>query len=772
MGTLPVFSATYCATRSTCVLVDAWLQLALCVLSVAALALLLVATRCFRGCRAHREEDEDARERSVLRRILLGRPRSGRAHVRHLLRRGKATAPLPMAVIKKDATTANILSHKNSQQHGAAFILQTQRMTHMDMAIQRYQQPPPQPTPQPPAQPQHRAPRAEPAVVSVVKPLAQIVPGRVDTVTDFAALRGRRQPPMLTNTPEEQSPSSGSFGFSISFNARRPSRERSEPTPEPRRWSRNSSNGTTQSSSTASATNAVTLDPVQPMRKATLGPDTSFVIEATPPSTPSGLAKLTTALLTPFSPRGRQQASKKTQEESAALFDPMSYVHKAEMAELSPDDRVQNERRSSMQLRHKRRLSIGVNSRLQFQVGGDQASVYEVKLKEIHLVKRLAFGPLSEVYAALWRDTKVGVKLLMPREGVVDNLQEAVRNFRREIWVMSSLKHPNVLKLIGASLTPSCYVLVMEYMANGSLYDYLRDADNFFPHQMVLTAALDVAVGMAHIHASGVLQRDLKSKNCLLSDNLVVKVADFGLARFQSTAYGALTFVGTPFWAAPEVIRHEDYDEKADVYSFAIVLWELVERRDPYGRLNAFQVPLQVANDGLRPDEFSRPAPLGLEQLMKQCWHADPDMRPPFGEIADTLHKWLYPPAEDSAGADLEQPAELALAIRGREDTDADLSTHVLREQHAANEEELHRFAQSHDQSERSIPITLSPVRRTSSQIWLRKASKAGGDTGGSNRPPAYDRHSIAIGQVKGSLLQHGACPAPDTLTPDALAPA
>ncbi|GAB9471725.1 hypothetical protein Gpo141_00008925 [Globisporangium polare] len=413
-------------------------------------------------------------------------------------------------------------------------------------------------------------------------------------------------------------------------------------------------------------------------------------------------------LMTAFTPPDffvKRNTVQLTRQASHKSFDGPSYEMKHELAELSPDDRLENERRSSMELRDKRRLSVGSSSQLQFQVGGDKASVYEVKLKEINLVKRLAFGPLSEVYAAIWRDTKVGVKLLLPREGVVDHLAEAVRNFRREIWVMSSLKHPNILKLIGASLTPSCYVLVMEYMSNGSLYEYLRDEANFFPSQMVIQCAYDIAAGMSYIHQCGILQRDLKSKNCLLSENLVVKVADFGLARYKSKLYGQYTFVGTPFWAAPEVIRHEDYDEKADVYSYAIVLWELVERKDPYETLNAYQVPLLVANDGLRPAEFINAAPLGLDHIMKQCWDADPEQRPTFAEIAETLEKWLRPDEESE-----------------------DLSMHIQREQTTATEEELHFFASSHDVNEKVIPILLS--RMQSRRSLLRKPSfnKSGSD--------------------------------------------
>ncbi|KAF1327667.1 Tkl/drk protein kinase, partial [Globisporangium splendens] len=190
------------------------------------------------------------------------------------------------------------------------------------------------------------------------------------------------------------------------------------------------------------------------------------------------------------------------------------------------------------------------------------------------------------------------------------------------------------------------------------------------------------------------------------NDNLVVKVADFGLSRYKSKLYGEYTFVGTPFWAAPEVIRHENYDEKADVYSYAIVLWELVERKDPYESLNAFQVPLLVANDGLRPAEFTNAAPLGLDQLMKQCWDADPGQRPTFAELAETLQKWLRPDEEHN-----------------------DLSMHIQREQNTATEEELHFFASPHDTNEKAIPIFLSS-RMQSKRSLIRKPSfkKSGSD--------------------------------------------
>ncbi|TYZ62129.1 hypothetical protein PybrP1_005064 [[Pythium] brassicae (nom. inval.)] len=580
MGTWTLFSPEYCANKSSCVLVDAWLQLALCLAAVAVISalcgLLTGCCRCLR-CRRPTDNDDSGSEGSMIRRVF-GRTRMLDSPGRQLGGRLRnKTSPLPVSVITKDAHSAHILSHKNSHKHGAHFIKQTQRMSRMDV-------------------------------------VRKSIPGKTSDLGSDAS----------TSSKEKAERSCGG-----------PSRAEMLGIDGPRGLSQKRPRGHKSSFFAPAAT-----------RRAS-GEDGAAGLERSS----SFRKRLMTVFTAPDFMSKRRSNPQIVHENGAHMsFDGPSYEVKHGLAELSPTDRLQNERRSSMELREKRRVSVGSSSQLQFQIGRDKASVYEVKLQEIQLVKRLASGPLSEVYAALWRDTKVGVKLLIPREGAVDHLAEAVKNFRREIWIMGALKHRNVLKLLGASLTPSCYVLMMEYMPNGSLYEYLRDAANFFPARM-------------------------------------------------SPLHGPYTFVGTPFWAAPEVIRHEAYDEKADVYSFAIVLWELVERRDPYDGRNAYQVPLLVAHDGLRPAEFTQPAPLGLDQLMKQCWDADPEQRPTFEELAETLHTWL-------------RPSESA----------EDLSAHVRREQIAATEEERSCFASSHDVSEKAIPIRLSS-RRQSTRALFRKPS-------------------------------------------------
>ncbi|RHY29722.1 hypothetical protein DYB32_004914 [Aphanomyces invadans] len=302
------------------------------------------------------------------------------------------------------------------------------------------------------------------------------------------------------------------------------------------------------------------------------------------------------------------------------MFQQPTYEEKAVMAVAPSDMRVKQEEDKLRKLTTMRRfvrvfgllpraitfsVSMTAQSNVSFKVADNVfASVYEVKLPEVHLVKQLAIGPFSEVYAG------VGVKLLMPKETYQEGVAEAVKNFRREIWVMSRLDHPNVLQLIGASLTSSCYVLIMEYMANGSLYEYLRDAKNIVPLQLILHSAQDIVRGMLHVHDHDILQRDLKTKNLLVSDHLVVKVSDFGLSRYKDKMYGEYTFVGTPF-------------------CFGVVLWELIERTDPYVGMNPLQVPLLVCQEGLRPSPFRNPAPetyvapLATEKLSDLAAHVN-----------------------------------------------------------------------------------------------------------------------------------------------------
>jgi len=138
---------------------------------------------------------------------------------------------------------------------------------------------------------------------------------------------------------------------------------------------------------------------------------------------------------------------------------------------------------------------------------------------------------------------------------------------------------------------------------------------------------------MNWLHCSNILHLDLKTQNLLVDENYVVKIADFGLSRIkqQSKAKGK---AGSPLYMAPEMLLDQGYDEKADVYSFGIVLWELLTEEEPYkGKFNSFEEMVEaVTKNGVRPD-IPEGTNAKLKQLIQSCWNPSAANRPSFAQI-------------------------------------------------------------------------------------------------------------------------------------------
>jgi serine/threonine protein kinase len=156
-----------------------------------------------------------------------------------------------------------------------------------------------------------------------------------------------------------------------------------------------------------------------------------------------------------------------------------------------------------------------------------------------------------------------------------------------------------------------------------------------WPWMLVKRVANGAARGMAYLHSGNppVLHRDLKSANLLLDESYTTKVCDFGLSRLKAQARRSMTGnCGTVQWMAPEVLANMSYDEKADVFSFGIILWELLTRECPYDGMTAIQCALAVLNRDKRP-EIPKWCPPALHALIKACVKKEPDLRPSFAQI-------------------------------------------------------------------------------------------------------------------------------------------
>ncbi|XP_059932384.1 LIM domain kinase 1a isoform X2 [Gadus macrocephalus] len=230
---------------------------------------------------------------------------------------------------------------------------------------------------------------------------------------------------------------------------------------------------------------------------------------------------------------------------------------------------------------------------------------------------------------------------------------ETQRTFLKEVKVMRCLEHPNVLKFIGVLYKDKRLNFIAEYIKGGTLRELIMEMDSTFPWNKRVSFAKDIAAGMSYLHSMNIIHRDLNSHNCLVREDNTVVVADFGLARLmvedkhqdkllqaglkKQDRRKRYTVVGNPYWMAPEMIHGKSYDERVDIFSFGIMLCEII------GRVNADPDYLPRAGDfGLNVSGFlehfcPRNCPPAFFPLAAVCCDLDADKRPAFPK----LEEWL-----------------------------------------------------------------------------------------------------------------------------------
>ncbi|XP_058090771.1 serine/threonine-protein kinase STY46-like isoform X2 [Magnolia sinica] len=262
----------------------------------------------------------------------------------------------------------------------------------------------------------------------------------------------------------------------------------------------------------------------------------------------------------------------------------------------------------------------------------DGTDVWEIDVRLLKFENKVASGSFGDLYRGTYCSQDVAIKVLKPERVNVDMQRE----FAQEVYIMRKVRHKNVVQFIGACTMPPTLCIVTEYMSGGSVYDFLHKQKGVFKLPSIIRVAIDVSKGMNYLHQNNIIHRDLKAANLLMDENEVVKVADFGVARVQAQSGVMTAETGTYRWMAPEVIEHKPYDHKADVFSFGIVLWELLTGKIPYEYLTPLQAAVGVVQKGLRPTVPKHTHPK-VNELLERCWQQDPTLRPDFSEIIEIL---------------------------------------------------------------------------------------------------------------------------------------
>jgi len=278
----------------------------------------------------------------------------------------------------------------------------------------------------------------------------------------------------------------------------------------------------------------------------------------------------------------------------------------------------------------------------------------EIKEGDLSFGDIVGEGGYGHVYRARWMHADVAAKAFRNK----NNSDQPSRDFGAELRILRELRHPSITRLVGFCVSPK-YIIVTEFVSGSSLYELLhgRRPCPDWTLSRVVSVAREVCLGLAYIHSRDIVHCDMKSGNILLSGAHDVKICDFGLSHLLSEAGDvvsdaaaiAIGCVGTYNWMAPEVLRGEEYSKAADVYSFGMLLWEMIARKVPFQGFSSMQVTALVGYGRRRP---CTPAgcPESLRSILRYILRPRPASRQSAQRVVEVLE-----PLHRSAVIDVEE---------------------------------------------------------------------------------------------------------------------